>query len=90
MNQVEALVQRALQHGPKGVLDEAEAKLTVAEYRTMLRRMLEVGVAVRCARPGCGSVFIPRGRQRFHSTSCKRTVYRQETDAASPRSGSRA
>ena len=73
MDQVEAFVQRALRDGPKGLLDDAEAILTVAEYRNMLKRLLAVGVAVECARPGCSCVFIPWGkRHRFHSEWCRR------------------
>lgn len=75
MTQVDAFVQRAVQHGPKGLLDDAEGRLTVAEYRSMLRRLLAVGIAVQCATPGCICVFIPRnGRERFHSAACRRSA----------------
>lgn len=74
---IDAYVARVGSDGVEAVLDaaaygpDAEA-LTVEEYRTMLRRLVEAGHMAVCATSGCGVAFAPlHRRQRFHSVQCR-------------------
>ena len=74
---VDAYIARIEHEGIEAVLDAAaygpdhEAP-TVAEYRTMLRRLVDAGLMAVCATTGCGVAFVPRSkRQRFHSVECR-------------------
>lgn len=80
MDNVDAIVARVEREGTTCENIEAllvaaayapdESALTVAEYRTLLRRLVNAGLMAVCA--GCSIAFVPRNRHdRFHSAECR-------------------